>query len=104
MGDLNEKDRVAYKNALETLRRKDISTEQRNAAEAVMDEIEQRRKAQMEAMVAAALNGIEGVSDVTTNAGIGVYMGDKGEVVEYTFTVDATVKKEAGTIRNRKKG
>ena len=36
MGDLNEKDRVAYKNALETLRRKDISDEQRNAAEAVM--------------------------------------------------------------------
>ena len=95
MGDLNEKDRVAYKDALETLRRKDISDEQRNAAEAVMNEIEQRRKAQMEAMVAAALNGIEGVSDVTTNAGIGVYMGEKGEVVEYTFTIDAVVKREA---------
>lgn len=94
MGDLNEKDRVAYKNALETLRRKDISDEQRNAAEAVMNEIEQRRKEQMEAMVAAALDGIEGVSDVTTNVGIGVYQGEKGEVVEYTFEVDATVTNE----------
>ncbi len=94
LGDRNEKDRVDYKNALETLRRNDITPEERAAAEAVMDEIEQRRKEQMEAMVAAALDGIEGVSDVTTSVGIGVYQGEKGEVVEYTFEVDATVTNE----------
>ncbi len=94
MGDLNEKDRLEYKHALETLRRDDISDEERQAAEAAMDEIEQRRKEQMDAMVSAALEGIEGVSNVTTKAGIGVYTSTNGEVVEYTFEVEAEV--EAG--------
>ncbi len=92
LGKQNTRDLQDYRVALDTLRRDDATEEERTAAAAKMEEIEQRRKAQMTAMVNASLEGIDGVSGVIVNGGIGVYLNDKGEeVVEYTYSVEADV-------------
>lgn len=100
----NEKDRTAYNQALQTLRSEDSSAEDKAKATATIDEIEKRRKVQMNALVSEALRGIDGVSNVQVNGGIGVYVipsdqqsgKEKGvEVIEYTFTIDADVTQES---------
>ena len=92
LGALNEKDRSEYKAALEKLRQENLTDEERAEAEATLQEIEERRQKQMEQMVNAALEGIDGVSGVTVKGGIGVYLNSQGqEVIEYTYSVEANV-------------
>lgn len=100
----NEKDRTAYNQALQTLRSEDSNAEDKAKAAATIDEIEKRRNVQMNALVSEALKGIDGVSNVQVNGGIGVYVipsdqqlgNEKSvEVIEYTFTIDADVTQES---------
>jgi hypothetical protein len=97
----NEEDRVAYKEALETLRSEDATEEERKAAEETIARIEQQRKEQMIKLAQEALKGIDGVRIVSVEEGTGVYLNDENkEVIEYTSVVEVEVEegKEAAAI------
>ncbi len=100
LDEKNEADRVAYRDALNTLRNEEATDEERTAAEATITQIEAKRKAQMTQLAQEALKGVEGVRLVGVEEGTGVYLGENGEVIEYTSVVEVEVEegREAAAI------
>lgn len=89
---LNETDRTQYKAALEALRRESLSETERAEAEEVIRSIQEKRRAQMYAVVEEALRGVEGITLAGISEGTGVYI-ENGEVIEYTSEVQLNVAK-----------
>ena len=89
----NAIDSLAYKNAFATLQNKRASKKAKKEAIKTIEEIQQRRKAQMTDLVNQVLMGHEGIILSSVEEGTGVYDSANGVVTEYTSEVKLKVKR-----------